>query len=95
MWILKMMKCILFYTFFFFAFHPKLHCDRITVKRSFGHFLQQLYDVSHLPRDMLSLIGPITKRRLKDGTIGVSQRKIKQSISKMFTTEMKLVYNCL
>ena len=39
-----------------FEFHPDLNLDRVVVQQSLGYSLNQLCDVSYLPRDMPSLI---------------------------------------
>ena len=43
---------------------------------------------------MVSLIDPVIARQLKDAAMRVSQRNIKQSISEMFSTELKFLSYC-
>ena len=69
-----------------FAFHPDLNIDRLIVERSFGHDLLRLANVEYLNRDMLAFADSITMTQLQDCTIRVSQRKIEQAMSEMFST---------
>ena len=69
-----------------FAFHPDLNIDRLIVERSFGHDLLRLANVEYLNRDMLAFADSITMTQLQDCITRLSQRKIKQAISEMFST---------
>lgn len=78
-----------------FAIASTLKLDRITVQGGFGHFLTQLYNVSYLSRDIVSLIDISTARQLEKVAIKLSKGNVKQSISKLFSTELKRKDGCL
>lgn len=78
-----------------FAIASTLKLDRITVQGGFGHFLTHLYNVSYLSRDIVSLIDISTARQLENVAIKLSKGNVKQSISKLFSTELKRKDGCL
>ena len=78
-----------------FAFHPDLNLDRVIFQRSFGHSLNQLYDIFYLSRDILSLINPITNQQLTDVAIKISKWNVKQTIPEMFSAKLRFVVDRL
>ena len=74
-----------------FGFHPKLQLDRTVIFRSFNHSLEQLNGASCLD-EMLQNFDPITAIQLKDCTESAFKKRKKNSISEIFSCELK--FNC-
>ena len=80
--------------FIIFAFHPKLHIERIGILRSFCLSLDQLTDVIYLNPDMFKNLDQVTTNQLKDCAINVSE-KSKYAISEMCSNTLKFASDCL
>lgn len=74
-----------------FGFHPKWQLDRTVIFRSFNHSLEQLNGASCLD-EMLQNFDPITAIQLKDCTESAFKKRKKNSISEIFSCELK--FNC-
>ena len=78
-----------------FAFHPDLHIVHKIIEHSFGHFLIRLADLTYLKREQLKFKEEKTLLQLKDCALAVHARNSDNAISEMFTTELKLLVDCL
>ena len=69
-----------------FAFDPKVNIDRITVYRSFQQNFEELFDLSHLKKQMFQHIDQVTLNQLKDAGLKVHEKKSSFALSEVFLT---------
>ena len=73
------------------AFNPELNLDRIIIRRSFTHSIEQLTSLDYFTREQITCIDKSLVKMLKDMAFEVSKRRCKNSIGQMFSIESALV----
>ena len=77
------------------AFHLHLNLRKIIVQRSYGHSLEELTTIYYLTNDQVSFIDVTLVKQLNDIAQEVIQRKCKNALGQMFTTEIALIKKTL
>ena len=77
------------------AFHLHLNLRKIIVQRSYGHSLEELTTIYYLTNDQVSFIDVTLVKQLNDIAQEVIQRKCKNALRQMFTTEIALIKKTL
>ena len=72
------------------AFHPTLKMDRVIIRSSFRHSLQQLTTIDYLKNDQMSFVNIKLIKQLKDSVLEVSRKKYKNAIAQMLSIELCL-----
>ena len=77
------------------CFHPKLKIEKIIVKRSYTHSINELTSISYLTADQLNFADPKLVSQLRDAALEVNARQCKNALAQMFTIETAFVKKTL
>ena len=77
------------------AFHSELKLDKIKIKRSYVHAIEQLTSLEYFSQDQIKCINKDLAIQLKDIAFELSKRKCKKTMRQMFCVECALVKKTL
>ena len=77
------------------CFHPKLNIQKIIVRRSYAHSLNELTSISYFTAGQLNFADAKLVSQLRDSPLEVDARQCKNALAQMFTIETTLVKKTL